>query len=128
MRGSMSLLGKPVDLAGTALRLCIDIGLHWESEEQALHMDPRVLYDRRCLWYSTYHLDRALCITLGRPFGIIDESTSVQLPTHGQFHVNYILESLEHLKSIASRLTIICSACQNSSRKSDMCYTATSGL
>ncbi|KAJ5648778.1 c6 transcription factor protein [Penicillium lividum] len=67
-------------LTGTALRLCIDIGLHWESEEQAINMDPKLLHDRRCLWYSTYQLDRSLCITLGRPLGIIDESTQVQLP------------------------------------------------
>ncbi|KAJ5122897.1 hypothetical protein N7448_008994 [Penicillium atrosanguineum] len=67
-------------LTGTALRLCIDIGLHWESEEQAINIDPRLLHDRRCLWFSTYQLDRDLCITLGRPFGIIDESIQVQLP------------------------------------------------
>ncbi|KAJ5160645.1 uncharacterized protein N7482_007649 [Penicillium canariense] len=67
-------------LTGTALRLCIDIGLHWETEEQTLHMNPEVLHDRRCLWYSTYQLDRVLCLTLGRPFGIIDESTRVQFP------------------------------------------------
>ncbi|KAK3646461.1 hypothetical protein LTR56_008559 [Elasticomyces elasticus] len=67
-------------LAGFALRLCVDIGLHWETNEQALSLDPEVLYDRRCLWYSTYHFDRVLCITLGRPFGIIDESVRVPLP------------------------------------------------
>ncbi len=67
-------------LAGTALRLCIDIGMHWEAEEQTLNMDPSILHERRCLWYSTYQLDRILCITLGRPFGIIDESTRVPLP------------------------------------------------
>lgn len=67
-------------LAGTALRLCIDIGLHWEVEEQSLNMDPGLLNDRRRLWYSTYQFDRVLCITLGRPFGIIDESTRVPLP------------------------------------------------
>ena len=67
-------------LAGTALRLCIDIGLHWEVEEQSLNMDPGLLHERRRLWYSTYQFDRVLCITLGRPFGIIDESTRVPLP------------------------------------------------
>ena len=67
-------------LAGTALRLCIDIGMHWEAEEQTINMDPSILHERRCLWYSTYQLDRILCITLGRPFGIIDESTHVPLP------------------------------------------------
>ena len=67
-------------LAGTALRLCVDIGLHWEAEEQTLNMDASLLHERRRLWYSTYQLDRILCITLGRPFGILDESTHVPLP------------------------------------------------
>jgi hypothetical protein len=67
-------------LTGFALRLCIDAGLHWETEAQCLNMDPEMLDDRRRLWHSTYHFDRLLCITLGRPFGILDESTRVQLP------------------------------------------------
>ncbi|KAK5255288.1 hypothetical protein LTS03_002925 [Exophiala xenobiotica] len=67
-------------LTGFALRLCIDVGLHWETDEQSLNMDPDLLNDRRRLWYSTYQFDRLLCITLGRPFGILDESTRVQLP------------------------------------------------
>ena len=67
-------------LTGIALRLCIDIGLHWEPEEQILDMDPDLLNEHRRLWYSTYQFDRILCITLGRPFGVIDESTRVQLP------------------------------------------------
>ncbi|KAH7360811.1 fungal-specific transcription factor domain-containing protein [Rhexocercosporidium sp. MPI-PUGE-AT-0058] len=67
-------------LTGTALRLCIDIGLHWETEEQAVGMDSNLLNERRRLWYSTYQFDRLLCITLGRPFGIIDESARVPLP------------------------------------------------
>ncbi|EXJ59326.1 uncharacterized protein A1O5_12207 [Cladophialophora psammophila CBS 110553] len=67
-------------LTGIALRLCIDMGLHWETEEQSLNMAPTLLYQRRRLWYSTYQFDRVLCITLGRPFGIIDESISVPLP------------------------------------------------
>jgi hypothetical protein len=67
-------------LTGIALRLCIDIGLHWESEEQPLNMDPQMIYERRRLWYSAYHFDRVLGITLGRPFGITDESTRVPLP------------------------------------------------
>ncbi|KAH8698511.1 fungal-specific transcription factor domain-containing protein [Talaromyces proteolyticus] len=67
-------------LTGIALRLCIDIGLHWESEDHAMYTDPAILYDRRRLWYSTYQFDRILCITLGRPFGIIDESIRVPLP------------------------------------------------
>lgn len=67
-------------LTGIALRLCIDIGLHWETEDHTANLDPAILYDRRRLWYSTYQFDRLLCITLGRPFGIIDESMRVALP------------------------------------------------
>jgi hypothetical protein len=67
-------------LTGFAMRLCIDVGLHWETESQCHNMTPEILDDRRRLWHSTYHLDRLLCITLGRPFGILDESTRVQLP------------------------------------------------
>ena len=67
-------------LAGIAMRMSIDIGLHWEGDEDRIHMDPGELHDRRQLWYTTYQFDRSLCITLGRPFGITDESTRVQLP------------------------------------------------
>ncbi|KAE8443583.1 hypothetical protein EG329_001745 [Mollisiaceae sp. DMI_Dod_QoI] len=67
-------------LTGIALRLCIDMGLHWETEGQTPNTSPELLYERRRLWYSAYHFDRVLGITLGRPFGIIDESTRVPLP------------------------------------------------
>lgn len=67
-------------LTGIAIRLCIDMGLHWETETESLSTDPNMLYDRRRLWYSVYHFDRILGITLGRPFGIIDESARVPLP------------------------------------------------
>ena len=73
-------MGSLWHLTGTALRLCIDIGLHWEAEEQCLDMDPVLLHERRRLWHCTYQFDRLLCITLGRPLGIIDESTRVPLP------------------------------------------------
>ncbi|KIX95861.1 uncharacterized protein Z520_08569 [Fonsecaea multimorphosa CBS 102226] len=72
-------------LSGMALRMCVDMGLHWESDEQQLSSnhdqdDQDVLYERRQLWYSAYYLDHLLGITLGRPFGITDESTRVPLP------------------------------------------------
>lgn len=72
--------GSLWQLTGIALRLCIDIGLHWETEDHISNIDPAILYDRRRLWYSTYQFDRILCITLGRPLGIIDESIRVPLP------------------------------------------------
>jgi hypothetical protein len=67
-------------LTGIALRLGIDMGLHWETEEQTLNQNQDLLYERRRLWYSAYQFDRVLGITLGRPFGITDESTHVPLP------------------------------------------------
>ena len=67
-------------LTGFALRLCVDIGLHWETESQCLNTSAELLDDRRRLWHSTYHFDRLMSITLGRPLGILDESTRVPLP------------------------------------------------
>lgn len=72
--------GSLWQLTGIALRLAIDLGLHWETEESRLHLDPDLLNERRRLWYSTYLFDRLLCITLGRPFGIAD-GTNVELPS-----------------------------------------------
>ncbi|KAH5551193.1 hypothetical protein HBI25_184440 [Parastagonospora nodorum] len=68
-------------LTGIAMRLCVDMGLHWESEGQSLEADQDALYERRRLWHCAYHFDRVLSITLGRPFGITDESTRVPLPS-----------------------------------------------
>jgi hypothetical protein len=67
-------------LTGIALRLCVEMGLHWETDEQALNSDQDALQDRRRLWYSAYYFDRVLCNTLGRPFGIADDSARVPLP------------------------------------------------
>lgn len=68
-------------LTGFAIRLSIDAGLHWETEAGCFNLPAEILDDRRRLWYSTYYLDRLMCITLGRPFGIADESTNVQFPS-----------------------------------------------
>ena len=99
-------------LTGIALRLCIDLGLHWESESQPLNSNPNLLYERRRLWYSTYHFDRVLSITLGRPFGITDESIRVPLPNpwaasrqplgqeSNNFHI-YHQQAHNHLFSMA---------------------------
>ncbi|ORX93790.1 hypothetical protein BCR34DRAFT_677745 [Clohesyomyces aquaticus] len=65
---------------GIALRLGSDIGLHWGTEGLSLNTTPNELYERRRLWYSAYHLDRVLGITLDRPFGITDENTQAPLP------------------------------------------------
>jgi hypothetical protein len=67
-------------LTGFALRLCIELGLHWETESQCLNTDPELVDDRRRLWHTTYHFDRLMSIALSRPLGVHDESIRVQLP------------------------------------------------
>lgn len=75
------LQGSLWHLTGIAVRLCIDMGLHWEGEGQSLDIEQDALYERRRLWYCAYHFDRVLSITLCRPFGIADEATQVPLPS-----------------------------------------------
>ncbi|KAH9825964.1 Zn(2)-C6 fungal-type DNA-binding domain [Teratosphaeria destructans] len=67
-------------LTGIALRLCVELGFHWEADDQATSSDQDSVQDRRRLWYSTYYFDRILCNTLGRPFGIADDDVRVPLP------------------------------------------------
>jgi hypothetical protein len=71
--------GNLWQLSGTALRLCIEMGLHWEAGS-ASKFDPAVQDERRRLFWASYNFDRALVITLGRPFGIIDQSINTGLP------------------------------------------------
>ncbi|KAI0173535.1 fungal-specific transcription factor domain-containing protein [Hypoxylon sp. FL1284] len=66
-------------LTGLAIRQCIDAALHWESG-LVLSMDAAVLDERRRLFWATYRFDRILAITLGRPFGIADQSINTGLP------------------------------------------------
>lgn len=72
-------MGNLWQLTGIALRLCVDIGLHWETDA-VLAMDQNLLDERRRLFWATYSFDRQLAITLGRPFGIADQSINVQYP------------------------------------------------
>ncbi|KAI1387840.1 fungal-specific transcription factor domain-containing protein [Hypoxylon trugodes] len=71
--------GSLWQLTGIALRLCVDLGLHWETEA-VLALPEATLNERRRLFWATYRFDRTLVITLGRPFGIADQSTSVGFP------------------------------------------------
>lgn len=71
--------GSLWQLSGTALRLCIEMGLHWETEP-VLKMDPTILNERRRLFWASYNFDRALVIPLGRPFGIVDQSANTAFP------------------------------------------------
>lgn len=83
---------------GSALRLCVDLGLHYEgsvrsrvSTSNGLHggsnfngsanFDPLTRDMRRRLFWCTFALDRQVCVYLGRPFGIPDESVKVPFPS-----------------------------------------------
>lgn len=72
--------GSLWSLAGFAVRLCIDAGLHQETLLQIAALDPKVLDDRRRLWHCACYFDRLLCITLGRPSAVIDDGARVKLP------------------------------------------------
>lgn len=79
---------------GSALRLCIDLGLHYEGSVKSksslsdptnfngsASFDPVTVDLRRRLFWCTYALDRQVCVYLGRPFGIPDESIKVPFPS-----------------------------------------------
>jgi hypothetical protein len=91
---------------GSAMRLCIDLGLHNESGSTTtrtsaktfsrdsdllstsnahLHnrsdYDPATLDLRRRLFWCTYSLDRQVCVYLGRPVGIPDYCVKVPFPS-----------------------------------------------
>lgn len=66
-------------LLGSTLRLAVDLGLHWEMNSRKF--DPFTLDMRRRLFWSCYALDRQICVYLGRPFGIPEESYRVPFPS-----------------------------------------------
>lgn len=63
---------------GTSLRLCVDLGLHTEKLNN--QFTPFVKDMRRRLFWCAYSLDRQVCVYLGRPFGIPEESISTKFP------------------------------------------------
>ncbi|GAD99387.1 hypothetical protein BC1G_12372 [Paecilomyces variotii No. 5] len=71
--------GSLWQLTGIALRLCIDMGLHWEGNT-IVGRDPREIDTQRRYFWTIYKLDRLLSITLGRPYGITDNSIKVGYP------------------------------------------------
>lgn len=68
-------------LLGTALRLCVDMGLHKEEHLKAQTMSAFTKDRRRRLFWSTYSIDRQMCFYLGRPVGIPEESITARLPS-----------------------------------------------
>ncbi|KAI0888128.1 fungal-specific transcription factor domain-containing protein [Annulohypoxylon maeteangense] len=95
--------GSLWQLTGIAIRLCIDLGLHWETEAM-LALPQAALNERRRLFWAAYRFDRLLAVTLGRPFGIVDQSISVGFPepssaensspteVHSQRMANHIID------------------------------------
>lgn len=63
---------------GSALRMCVDMGLHAESKSD---LDTFDLDKCRRIFWCTYSLDRQISMYLGRPFGIPEESISVPFPS-----------------------------------------------
>lgn len=66
-------------LLGSSLRLCVDLNLHMESSTSSF--DPFTIDKRRRLFWCCYSLDRQICVYLGRPFGIPEESIKVSFPS-----------------------------------------------
>lgn len=73
-------------IVGVAVRLAVDLGLHYEdSEAKEMKKDgkegrrqwSREL--RRRLWWCVYSLDRLVSTCVGRPFGIADEVISTKV-------------------------------------------------
>lgn len=64
---------------GTALRVCVDIGLHNESSKEKINAFDTE--KRRRLFWCSYSLDRQICFYLKRPVGIPDEAINTPYPS-----------------------------------------------
>lgn len=74
-------------IAGVAMRLAVDLGLHYEDGTSDLG-EPQYAGRRawqrdmkRRLWWCTYSIDRLVSTCVGRPFGIPDECVSTKFPS-----------------------------------------------
>ncbi|GKZ21772.1 hypothetical protein AbraIFM66951_008764 [Aspergillus brasiliensis] len=65
-------------LIGLAMRICIDLGLHRESQYR--RMRPYEGQMRRRLFWSVYLVERYVAWSLGRPFSIPEEEIDVHAP------------------------------------------------
>ncbi|KAI0382185.1 fungal-specific transcription factor domain-containing protein [Hypomontagnella monticulosa] len=64
---------------GIALRMAITLGLHQEVSDQEISSFARE--HRRRVWWSTYSMERLLCVTSGHPISIQDEDIDVLPPS-----------------------------------------------
>ncbi|PYI16218.1 hypothetical protein BO99DRAFT_366519 [Aspergillus violaceofuscus CBS 115571] len=63
---------------GLAMRICVDLGLHRESQYRA--MRPHDAQLRRRLFWSVYLVERYVCWSLGRPFSIAETEIDANVP------------------------------------------------
>jgi hypothetical protein len=66
-------------LSGLAIRACIELGFHWETN-LALRITQAQLNERRRLFWAAYYFDRLLVVTVGRPLGIEEQSLDAGYP------------------------------------------------
>lgn len=88
-------------MIGTALRMAISLGLHQEVSDQDIDNDTRE--HRRRVWWSTYSMERLLCVTSGHPLSIQDEDVDLALPsprTDEDSHIASILGAYTELSRI----------------------------
>ncbi|KAJ6177981.1 hypothetical protein N7519_008442 [Penicillium mononematosum] len=64
---------------GIALRMAISLGLHHEVLDQEVDIETRE--HRRRIWWSTYSMERLLCVTSGHPITIQDEDIDLLPPS-----------------------------------------------
>lgn len=64
---------------GAAMRLCIELGLHRAKPRHALTVTREM--EKRKFW-TTYCMDRDVCIAIGRPPSISDHDIDTELPLH----------------------------------------------
>ncbi|KAH8802558.1 fungal-specific transcription factor domain-containing protein [Xylogone sp. PMI_703] len=65
---------------GLALRMAVSLGLHQEVSNQEIGSSQRER--KRRVWWSTYSLERLLCVTSGHPISIQDDDIDLTLTCH----------------------------------------------
>lgn len=68
-------------LSGTAMRACLELGLHREPPDESLDgMDSETLDLRRRVFWSAYCMDRSICSALQRPLSTPDTAINTKFP------------------------------------------------
>lgn len=86
---------------GIALRMAISLGLHQEVSDQEIDSERRE--HQRRVWWSTYSMERLLCVTSGHPIAIQDEDIELLPPSPlpgEDGHVASVLASYTELSKI----------------------------